>query len=109
MRCLNNALTVDSLFFHVLQTDALFRLIYGKPGAMLWSYAKVHPPALFTAFNMQPTASQVIMISVWLRSTISVAETLKKLDDAPADAEKNINEFSEQLNSLVDDYGLVRA
>jgi hypothetical protein len=53
------------LYWHVLSTDTLFRMFYGKPTVVRWSPNKVRPPLIFNPNNMHPSASQVTISVVW--------------------------------------------
>ena len=63
-----------NLYWHVLSTDILFRLFYGKPAVIRWSPDKVRSPNLFR--DVEPSAAKVTTTIVWIKATRLTAETL---------------------------------
>jgi hypothetical protein len=99
------------LHLHVVSTDTLFRLFYGKPTVIRWSPNKIRPPHTFLASNMHPSASQVIMSVVWVRYTYLTVELLNFIDqDAPMHKENSlhdkIDDFCHQLEDLIVEWKL---
>lgn len=103
------------LYWHVLQTDLLFRIFYGKPSALRWSSAKVKPPPLFTASNMQPKASTAMLYVIWVRYNVMTAELFNALDSCPAAArgspeiQRQVDEYCSGLEELIDEWDMVRS
>lgn len=100
------------LYWHVLQTDLLFRLFYGKPSALRWTVGKVKPPTLFSHSNMQPKASQVTIYVVWIRFTIMTAELFNGLDKYPPgsrgpDILRQVDDYCSQLEELIHEWDLI--
>lgn len=99
---------MNSLYWHIMQTDIFFRLFYGKPSAMCWSRNHVNPPTLSSTSTHQPNAAQVIILVVWLRSTMMTTDILRVLDSDAIDCDQKVDDFCHQVEELIDDFDLVR-
>lgn len=86
------------LYWHILSTDSLFRLFYGKPTVMRWSPNKVRPPAVLRAGNLHPSMWTATISVVWIRYTHLTAETINWIDEhAP---HEDIDELSRRVDAL---------
>ncbi|KAH9865699.1 hypothetical protein J1614_009286 [Plenodomus biglobosus] len=86
------------LYWHILSTDSLFRLFYGKPTVMRWSPNKVRPPAVLRASNLHPSMWTATISVVWIRYTHLTAETINWIDEhAP---HEDIDELSRRVDAL---------
>ncbi|KAF2866738.1 hypothetical protein BDV95DRAFT_583707 [Massariosphaeria phaeospora] len=101
------------LYWHILQTDLLFRLFYGKPAAIKWSSSNIKPPTLVTSNNLQPPASQVIIFAVWIRYTVMTAEIFQVLDSSDTTTEgysrdvlDQVDMYCSQLEDLVVEFNI---
>ncbi|KAF2746452.1 hypothetical protein M011DRAFT_468543 [Sporormia fimetaria CBS 119925] len=100
------------LYFLVLQTDLFFRMFNNKPAAIRWRPGRVKPPTLFTARDMNPSATQSIMYVVFLRYTIMTAEILDIIGDPtdkPRDTEvlQKVDDCCAQLEEIVREWNLL--
>ncbi|KAF2018874.1 hypothetical protein BU24DRAFT_447492 [Aaosphaeria arxii CBS 175.79] len=99
------------LYWHCLQTDDLFRILYNKPSALRYKKNEVKPPSLFTASNMQPSATQTILYNVWVRYTAMTREMTDELDKALAsngteDAMRVADEYCSKLENIIIEWDL---
>jgi hypothetical protein len=94
------------LYWHIMSTDTLFRMFWGKPNVVRWSPNKVRPPAIFSSNNMHPSASQVTISVVWVRYTHLTVEMLNFIDSYSPDSldgslTHKVDEFCIQLEELM--------
>ncbi|KAF1841025.1 uncharacterized protein K460DRAFT_371020 [Cucurbitaria berberidis CBS 394.84] len=99
------------LYWHVLSTDTLFRMFYGKPTVVRWSPNKVRAPALFHTNNMHPSAPQVIVTVVWVRYTLMTAEMINFIDNNASHNRdeviaQKVDDFCLQLEELMAEFKL---
>ncbi|KAF2856144.1 hypothetical protein T440DRAFT_99182 [Plenodomus tracheiphilus IPT5] len=99
------------LYWHVLSTDSLFRLFYGKPTVLRWSPNKVRPPALLRAGNLHPSRWTITIAVVWVRYTHLTAETINWIDnnaphkDIDALVHK-VDALCSKLEEIMEEWGL---
>lgn len=108
----NNRQGLRYLYWHVLQTDLLFRLFYGKPPAIRWTLRKVHPPSLFTPSNMQPSVPQSMLYTIWIRYTVLTVDMFNALDSCEAETRspeimRQVDDYCGQLEELLDEWDLI--
>ncbi|KAL5351697.1 hypothetical protein ACLOAV_003557 [Pseudogymnoascus australis] len=114
------------LYWHILSIDALYRLIYGRPtvvspflqlyfgwhrialtlAKVRWAPNKVRPPAVFRPGNMHPSASQAMLLVVWVRYTVMTAEMLNEVDnnhthERDGGIQQQIDDFCIKLEDLI--------
>ncbi|KAF2833134.1 hypothetical protein CC86DRAFT_310811 [Ophiobolus disseminans] len=99
------------LYWHVLSTDTLFRLFYGKPTVVRWVPNKVRPPAVMRSGNMHPSVHQVTMFVVWIRYTLMTAEMLNDIDNCPPTdrngvIQEKVDDFCVGLENLMVEWKL---
>ncbi|KAF2192197.1 hypothetical protein K469DRAFT_307028 [Zopfia rhizophila CBS 207.26] len=96
------------LFWHVLQTDTLFRIFYGKPSAIQASYKHVKPPAIFTVENMQPKLPRIILQIAWIRYTVMAADFFETYDKLAAQERlPYINNYCSRLDELLTEWEIL--
>jgi hypothetical protein len=99
------------LYWHIMSTDTLFRMFWGKPNVVRWVPNKVRPPAIFSSNNMHPSASQVTISVVWVRYTHLTVEMLNFIDNYSPDSldgslTHKVDEFCIQLEQLMIEWKL---
>ncbi|KAF2740046.1 hypothetical protein EJ04DRAFT_483631 [Polyplosphaeria fusca] len=97
------------IYWHVLQTDLLFRLFYMKPQLIKYAANHVKTPSLFFPANMHPTAAQVTFTIVWLRYTILTVEVITALEEHPSESHQAllVDEYSNKMEELMTDWNLI--
>ncbi|KAF2131498.1 hypothetical protein P153DRAFT_365077 [Dothidotthia symphoricarpi CBS 119687] len=99
------------LYWHILSTDCLFRLFFGKPTVLSWSPNKVRPPAVFTHRNVHPSASQVMIAVVWVQYTLRTVKIINYLDShglehCDTSVVQKVNDFCTQLEDLMAEWDM---
>ncbi|XPS74883.1 hypothetical protein M3J09_006996 [Ascochyta lentis] len=92
------------LYWHVLSTDCLFRLFYGKPSVLRWTPKSVKPPSVMTTRNLHLTATQVMLACVWTSYTARVIETITYIDSTEhqgSGVSQRVDECCCRLEALV--------
>jgi hypothetical protein len=100
------------LYWHALWCDMFFRLFYGKPSVIQYSPNKVKPLDIFAMGKVRPKASQVMLVAVFIQSTIMTAEILHLVDTASSHANEGglshkVEQFCCETEELVADWTLV--
>ncbi|KAH7114295.1 hypothetical protein B0J11DRAFT_540609 [Dendryphion nanum] len=72
--------TLRVLYWHLIQTDLLFRLFYGKPPAIKYTPGQVRPPSLLTDGNRHPGMLRTVIYIVWYRYCFYTADLFWELD-----------------------------
>ncbi|RDL40552.1 Uncharacterized protein BP5553_00531 [Venustampulla echinocandica] len=98
--------TLRYLYWHILSTDTLYRLIYGKPTVVRWAPHKVRPPAILRTEDMHPSVSRVTVSVVWIRYTLMTAEMLNEIDndlshERDGGIQHQVDDFCIQLENLM--------
>jgi len=95
-----------------LWCDMFFRLFYGKPRVMDYWPDKVKPLDIFATGNVRPKASQVMLVAVFMQSTVMTAEIMQLIDTASSEASEGVlahkvEQFCCATEELVEDWNLV--
>jgi hypothetical protein len=99
------------LYWHVLSTDTLFRLFYGKPTVVRWVPRRVRPPHVLRTENLHPPASSVVISVVWIRYTLLTAEIINEIDDCKnieqdESIQQKVEEYSTRMQEVIEDWKL---
>lgn len=101
-----------TLYWHVLQTDFLFRMLYGKPSALPKNSERVNPPSAITLAESQPSRSAITIYIVWIRYTIMTKDLFRMLDNLPSEyitqeIAQSVEEYCNKLEELATEWDLV--
>ncbi|KAF1993490.1 hypothetical protein P154DRAFT_582758 [Amniculicola lignicola CBS 123094] len=99
------------LYWHILQTDLVFRLFYNKPSALQWSPNAVKPPTIFSPRNMQPSVPHTVLHVFWIRFTVLMAEVYEILN-ATSDVDhehlsQDVETYCSKMESLIEECNMV--
>ncbi|KAF2008614.1 hypothetical protein BU24DRAFT_429207 [Aaosphaeria arxii CBS 175.79] len=99
------------IYWHVLQTDFLFRMSYGKPSALPRSTDTVNPPSLLTRAAPHPSRSSTALYVVWFRCTLMTKDLFKLIDsrapgDTSDDIPREVDEYCRKLEDLLAEWDL---